>query len=348
MRRLRIAAPIVVLGLAASIGLTARAAPSVLDAGRNPEPLRGAPLRGETGLRLLVPDNPPFVLDVDTGAVIPSGLPATSRGTLRIFGVGGRAAVVVVHSRWKRADMYAVRGRDSRVSRLGVGTNVWPAADDKSVWVQSARSRSRCSLRRMGLDGEELRAPRPFPCATGSDPAAGSLGVVTRRTRVHDPETGGLVLKTRWGVLAAAGTKLVLAGPGREFTLLDGKTGAQRRLPWPSILGGRDAPAVDPRGRFVALAFADPAWLLGGRQALDVWLIDTRTGELTQLPGMPAFVSLKRTSLAWTDDGRLVLFGEDNGKDAVAVWRPGERRLALKTVQLPERYGASDSFAILR
>ncbi len=63
---------------------------------------------------------------------------------------------------------------------------------------------------------------------------------------------------------------------------------------------------------------------------------------------MPAFVSLKRTSLAWTDDGRLVLFGEDNGKDVVAVWGPGERRLALKTLQLPERYGASDSFAIIR
>jgi len=347
MSRLRIAASIVVLGLAASIGLTARAAPSVLEGGRVPEPLRGAPLQGNTGLRLLVPENPPFVLDVDSGTVIPSGLPAQRRGTLRILGVGGRAAVVVARSRWQRADIYAVRGREARVSRLGTGTNVSPAADGHAVWIQSVASRSRCALRRMGLDGRQLRAPRRFPCGTGSDPVGGSLGLVSRRTRVLDPDTGRLVLRTRWGVLAAAGTKLVLAGPGKSFTLLDGKTGVQRRLPWPSTLGWRDAPAIDPRGRFVALAFADPAWGPGG-QALDVWLLDTQTGKLTQLPGMPAFVALKRSSMAWTDDGRLVLLGESSGKDVIAVWRPGERRLALKTVQLPERYGASDSFAILR
>ena len=31
----------------------------------------------------------------------------------------------------------------------------------------------------------------------------------------------------------------------------------------------------------------------------------------------------------------------------VGVWRPGQRRLAVKTVPLPERDGGSDSFAIL-
>jgi len=139
----------------------------------------------------------------------------------------------------------------------------------------------------------------------------------------------------------------VLAGPGAQFTLLDAATHARQRLPWPSILWGRDAPAVDPRGRFIALAFADPAWKGGPEQALDVWLLDTETGRLTQLPGMPAFVSLKRTSMAWTHDGRLVLLAEDrSGRDIVAVWRPGQRRLALKTVRLPERSDSgSDSFA---
>lgn len=129
--------------------------------------------------------------------------------------------------------------------------------------------------------------------------------------------------------------------------MLDGETGARQRLPWPSILGFLDRPAVDPRGRFVALAFAAPAWN-GSLQALDVWLLDTKTGKLAQLPGMPTFVSLKRTDLAWTDDGRLVLLGESGGKDVVAVWRPGQRRLALKTVQPPELDGGSDSFAIVR
>jgi hypothetical protein len=59
---------------------------------------------------------------------------------------------------------------------------------------------------------------------------------------------------------------------------------------------------------------------------------------------MPAFVALKFTSMAWTGDGRLVLLGERDGKGFVGVWRPGRRRLALKSVHLPERAG-SDAFA---
>jgi hypothetical protein len=165
---------------------------------------------------------------------------------------------------------------------------------------------------------------------------------------VLDPLTGRIVLETRWGILAVAGQRLVLAGPGRRFTLLDAGTRAERRLPWPSIVGGLDQPAVDPRGRYVALAFADPAWRGMGAQALDVWLLDTKSGKLTQLPGMPVFLSLKRTSMAWTHDGRLVLLGESSGRDFVAVWRPGRQHLALKTVQLPERTGGGDSFAVLR
>lgn len=89
----------------------------------------------------------------------------------------------------------------------------------------------------------------------------------------------------------------------------------------------------------------DPSWNLTGKQVLDGWLLDTKTGKLTQLPGMPALVELKRTSIAWTDDGRLVMLARSGGEDLVAVWRPGRRRLALKRVQLPERNSGSDSFA---
>jgi len=355
MSRLQIAALVLALGIGASIGLAARAAPAMPDA-RDPVPLRGVPLRGETGLRLLVPNNPPIVLDVDSGSASPTGVPAMARGALRISGIGGRAAVVVQHSHWQRKDIYAVRGRDARVSRLGTGANVWPAADGRSVWVQSVVPRERCTLRRLRLDGRQLRAPRRFPCATGSDPAAGSLGVVSRRTRVLDPYTGRLVLKTRWGVVAATGTTLVLAGPGEQLTLLDGETRAERRLPRPSTAYDTE-PAVDPQGRFVALVYGRPwyttatlpeGWKGGPLQVLDVWILDTRAARITQLPGMPAFMAIKRTSLAWTDDGRLVLLGESNGEQVVAVWRPGQRRLALKTVQLPELDAGSNSFAILR
>jgi len=163
------------------------------------------------------------------------------------------------------------------------------------------------------------------------------------------------VLETRWGILAGAGTKLVLAGPGEQLTLLEGDTGSQRRLPRPSTAWDSQ-PAVDPRGRFVALVFGIPAWYTsslpkgwkgGPLQVLDVWILDTQTAKLTQLPGMPAFMAIKRSDVAWTNDGRLVLLGHTNGEDVVAVWRPGQRRLALKTVQLPELDGGSRSFAIL-
>jgi len=336
MRRPRIAALILALGLLASVGLTARAAP------REPTPLRGAPLGAETGLKLLIADDPPLVLDVDTGEVAPSGVQAHGAGPVWVVGVGGRGAAVV-----GGADLYAVRGPEALVAPLGAGTDVWPAADGRSAWVQDTEARARCTLRRVGLGGRKLRAARPFPCATTTDPPGGSLGLVVGRTRIVDPRTGRTVLRTRWGVVAASGSKLVLAGPGNGFTLLDGKTRRERRLPWPSILPFADRPAVDPRGRFVALAFAVPAWRGGGSQVLDVWLLDTTTGKLTQLPGMPAFVSLKRTDIAWTHDGRLVLLGESGGRDVVAVWRPGQARLALKTVNLPERDGGSDSFAPL-
>ncbi len=318
-----------------------------LQRSREPAPLRGAPLGRETGLRLLVADNPPFVLDVDRGSVtrVP-GVRAMKRGVLWVVGVEGRAAVVVARSA-PDAELYAVRGRGARVSSLGTGRDVRPASDGRAVWIKSFVNRSNCALRQVGLDGREIRAPRSFPCASTIS-AGGSLGLVVNRTRVLDPLTGRTVLTTRWGVLAAAGDNLLLAGPGKEFTLIDAATRAQRRLPWPSVLTGLDQPAVDPRGRLVALAFADPAWKGGGEQALDAWLLDTKTGELTELPGMPAFVSLKSTSMAWTDDGRLVLLGESSGKDIVAVWRPGQRRLAVQTVHLPERTSGSDSFAPLQ
>jgi hypothetical protein len=347
MRPVRVAALLVALTLAPLLGLTGRGASSTLPQAREPGPLRGVPLRGETGLRLLVAGNPPFVLDVDTGET--SSLPgvvAVDHPLFEIVGVAGRAGVVLARSVWPRADLHAVRARGSRVAELGTGWNVWAAGDGRGVWVQRFVDRSRCTLRRVALDGRLSSPPRPSPCASASDPAGGSLGLVVNRTRVRDPLTGRTVLRTRWGILAVAGGRLVLAGPGRQFTLLDASTRAERRLPWPSIITTLDQPAVDPRGRLVALAFANPAWRGMGAQALDVWLLDTGTGELTQLPGMPVFLSLKRTSMAWTDDGRLVFLGESNGRDFVAVWRPGWRRLALKTVHLPE--GAGGSFAPLR
>jgi hypothetical protein len=338
MRRLGIAVPLVALALAAPVGLSGQAA-------GGPKPLRGVPLQGATNLRLVVADKPPFVLDVDTGTRTPVPGFAVGPGTVGVVGVGGRDAVVVARS-GPDPQMFAVRDRGTRLADLGRGVLVWPA-DGGAVWVQDSVDGSGCTLRLVTLDGEVIRAPRAFPCATASDPVGGSLGLVVNRTRVLDPVTGRTVVETRWGVVAAAGRKLVLAGPGERFTLLDAPTRSQRRLPWPSLLRSMDQPAVDPRGRLIALAFADPAWNGSGAQVLDVWLLDTETAKLTQLPGMPAFVSIKFTSMAWTDDGRLVILAETRGKGTVAVWRPGQRRLAVRPVRLTRRTGGSDAFAPL-
>ena len=332
----------------ATIPLIAACAAAAVQPGRSPEPmpLRGVPLARETGLRLLVANNPPFVLDVDRGRTARlSGARAITGGVLTVVGVAGRAAVVL--AQYPQGRLYAVRGRAARASYLGRGSDVVPAGRGRAVWVKSSLSRSRCTLRKVGLNGRQLVGPRAFRCAATIS-FGGSVGLVVSRTRVIDPLRRRTVLKSRWGVIAAARERLVLAGPGRRMALLDATTRAQLPVRWPSILLRLDQPAVDPRGRFVALAFADPARKGAGRQALDVWLLDAETGNLTQMPGMPAFVALKRTSMAWTDDGRLVLLGESAGKDVVAVWRPGQRRLAVKTVRLPQRTSGSDSFAPLR
>lgn len=319
------------------------AAPSSVGADGEPTPLHGAPLRGATGLRILAADNPPLVLDVDAGRAAPlRRVPTLKRGVLWVVGVGGQSAVVVARSVWRHADLYGVRGRAPRVVALGEGAAAVPAADGRSVWIKSF-ARSGCTLRQRSLEGIQVRRPRAFPCAS-KIVSAGSLGIVVNRTRVLDPLTGQTLLRTKWGVYAATGQTLVLTSPGRTLTVVGATGRVLRRIPWPSSLVGLDAPAADPRGRYIALAFASPA-----QQALDVWLLDTKTMRLTQLPAMPTLVPLKRTNMAWTHDGQLVLLTQKSGRLAVALWRPGEKSLTVKTLPLrDQRDGSSDSFAVLR
>jgi hypothetical protein len=118
---------------------------------------------------------------------------------------------------------------------------------------------------------------------------------------------------------------------------------------YPGTLGcgyqsGMDSPAVQPGGKLIAVAFSDPA--IAGTQATDLWLLNPARQRLRHLPDMPALVSLKFTSMAWTHDQRLVLLARTAGRDVVAVWRPGQRRIAVRTVQIPNRNSGSDSFVV--
>lgn len=307
---------------------------------------RALPLGGGTGLRLVVADFPPFVLDVDTKRMTRvRGVPRQRRGSLHVVGVGGHSAVVVLDA-GRHTKLYAVRRGRAMVASLGIGEKVTPAREGRAVWVQTRLDPFHCTLRQIALGGRALRAARPFPCSSGSEPIGGSLGLVVRRTNVVDPLTGRRILRTGAGILAAAGQKLLLAGPGEDFTLLDSSTGAERLLRCRSKNPCRPSSVADPGGRFAALAFrAVPG---GPRQAFDVWVLDSVTGKLTQVLGLPS-ANPKRTNLAWTDDGRLVVLGETLEEKAfIGVWRPGRPRFATKAVDLPQRRGGSSSFAPVR
>lgn len=312
-----------------------------------PGPVAGLPLKAASHLHLLVANNPPFVLDVDSGRVTPIRAPAAMRhGVLWVTAVGGDAGAIVAG--YPNGRIYTLRARAARPVYVGRGSAAVPGADGKSIWIKSG-SGSSCLIRRVGLDGRRIGEARPVACGTTIE-SAGSIGLVYGSTRIVDPSTGRMLLRTPYGVLAAAGKRLVLAGPGTAFTLLDTATGARQKLAWPSILHGLDTPSADYQSRFVALGFADPAWQgpsPSSLQAMDVWLFDTQTGALTHLPGMPAFVDLKFTSMEWTHDGRLVILGENGGKGFVAVWKPGAAKLQVKRLHLPRRTSGSDSFAPL-
>lgn len=306
-----------------------------------PTPITGVPLEPDSGLILLVGTVPPFVLNVDTGAPAHLGEIASERNQVSTLGIGGRAAVVSVGNVGDvNMMLYGVRQRGAAVADLGLGAVVWPSNDGAAVWVQQRITKSKCELRKVALDGQMMRPARAFPCARAFDPKAGALGLVVNGKRVIAPETGQTVLRASRDIVAGTGRTLILGQWERaeaQLTLLDTKTKAHRRLRWPSALPYLGQPAVDPKGRFIALTFVDPAWNGGPQQAIDIWLLDTKTARLTHVPSMPALVSLKSTSIAWTDDRRLVLLtGRLGGMTNVAVWRLGARQLAIKAVAMPD------------
>ncbi len=99
------------------------------------------------------------------------------------------------------------------------------------------------------------------------------------------------------------------------------------------------------------LDFADPAFRLSATQVMDAWLLDPLTGRFRHLPDMPAAVGLKATSMAWASGHRVVILaavaGLGRGRALVAVWKPGLRQLAVRSIRLPDRTSSgSDSFVV--
>jgi hypothetical protein len=75
---------------------------------------------------------------------------------------------------------------------------------------------------------------------------------------------------------------------------------------------------------------------------VDVWVLDTRTAAFTHVPGFPAAEDFKQSGLAWAPGNRLVLASQIQppaGRAVIAIWRPGDRTLALRAVPVaPDGY----------
>lgn len=315
------------------------------------KPFLGVSLTGSTGLELLVADDPPVLLDLDTGRVTPiGGFGVHGSPVLSVLAVGQDAVVWLDRhtsaDRAPAAEIYVVRHDRTTATRIATAWEVAPAANRQAVWLKSFKDARHCALREVALSGRQLRS-RPLPCSTRLiDGGSGAL--LVEGSSVVDPLTMRTLLRTN-AVWAVAGRyALTDAGCCRPLTVTDLRSGARRTLPWPSQIGGTDHAAVQPNGKLVAVDFADPAYQGGGTQVTDAWLLNPATGRLQHLPDMPAAVALKFTSMSWTNDGRLVWLAQTEGRDVVAVWRPGEKRIAVRRVRLPVRDSGSDAFVIWR
>jgi hypothetical protein len=319
-----------------------------------PQPLRGVPLSGATGLRLLVSDNPPFVVDVDTGKVRRvGGLDVRDRPVLSVI-QAGKDAVIWLDRRTRTgtppaAEIYVVRHGSTKARRIATAWDVAPSPEGDALWLKSYKDARHCTLREVDLNGRVLRRACALSCSTRLvDGGSGAL--LVDGGSVVDPVSRSVVLNAR-GLWAVTGRFAVSQEAGSLF-VTDLQSGEQRRLPWPSELGtdgsqgGRDEAAVQPNGTSVVLSFSDPAYEGTGTQATDMWLLDPAAATLSHLPDMPAALALKFTSMSWNRDGRLVILTETGRSNVVAVWRPGDAHIATRVLRLPRRDSGSDSFVV--
>jgi hypothetical protein len=332
-----------------------RDAPKATRALGQPKPLRGVPLAAATRLRLLVASDPPFVLDVDSGRTSSiTGLDVSGNPVLSVLAVG-RDAVVWLDRRQRpgnapTAEIYVIRGTETNATPLATAWQVAPSADGAAVWLKSYADVDHCTLREVRLDGEERQTPRPLPCSAELV-NAGGMPLLVDQGSVFDPQTETNIVTSGRIWAMSREFAVAVAGSSGPVTVIDVRSRDRWRLRYPSRIsgqGGSDEAAVHPNGRLFALSFSDPAFGGGGSQVTDVWLLNAVSRRFHHLPDMPAFVSLKFTSMSWTRDGRLVMLAESTGRDVVAVWRAGQRRIAVRRVSLPNRNSGSDSFVVLR
>jgi hypothetical protein len=306
------------------------------------------PALGHTGIRLIASENGgrPYLIDLDsssaqpvTGLALPASVGAPERTSVQPLIPFDAGALAFVRTQpCTRCGSTQVeylidrQGRARRLGALSLGYHqtFTPAIGSTAGWVYTWPHRGPCSL---ALEPGAQRAVT-VPC--GGLFGVSSAGVLIGGLLV-DPMTGHVRLRVKTAgrsielihgtlALGAAGA----SGDLTSLALVDLRTGARRPLGWPSRLhfGFQVFPA--PHGPLVALLFGQP-WYPPS-QAADVWVLNTSTGSLTEVPGFPALELLKFSTIAWTADDRLVVASTGPRRTIVGVWRPGQRTMALRTV----------------
>jgi hypothetical protein len=300
-----------------------------------------------TGLRLLVADAPaPFVLDVDQATTQPiTGLPTDRDRGVSVSPVAPGTLVLSFRSCdrcWPGSSVYLVRRGSTTATRLGAVLQVVPSRDGQGLWLLSRRDASGCVIHQVGLDGRPRRAARQVSCRSGlvAELPAGllvsAMGAGGRdwHSALLGPD-GGIVRLGDPQAQPVVGN-LVLSGADRHTPLIlhDAATGASSRLRWPSRPDyGLGEVTGDPSGRLAIVEFAK----YSPEHRVDLWLLDTRTRRWQHLPGMPAPMVPKITGVQWTADGRVVVLSGN----LLAVWRPGQPRLAVGRVPPPKQPGGN-------
>jgi len=328
-----------------------------------PHWLTGDSLGGPTHLRLLVSQNggPPRIVDVDSGhvqAVRGLGLPRRHRlwspMLWPLVRVHGGALGVVVRRNCNHCTGYETHflitqaGSVRRIDSLRLAPDQ-PSAipvlgSTSASWVLTHPRHGRCTVRVEPGAGAAVQVP----CGTLSGDAklgAGSGLTIWAGDReiLVDPHTGRVIARSPVnGQLDVLSRSTILIGgpagvqgqnvPRPPLALINLRTGTSSQLRWPSTLRFGYEAFPGPGSGLITIEFADPAYRGGPRQATDVWLLNTRTGAFTHLPGFPIFEYLKFSGMTWTSDHRLVIVAYGRHRPSIAIWKPGSSRLQVGRV----------------
>lgn len=315
-----------------------------------PAPLHGVRLGHASGLRLLVSADPPFVVNVDSGRMTRiTGVPVNDQPVLTVQPVGHDAALWVDgRSPHAVPRIYVVRHGSTRARLVATAEQVAPAQGGHGLWLIRRSATGRCELTVVTLAGASVRPPLEVPCSSQLVASGATGAVVVAGRRVIDPINGRTLLRAS-AVWTVAGRRALLSrGAGPPLRLATLGTSRQKALRWPARIGGTDEADTGPGGRVIALDFGDPAYRATATQTMDAWLLDADTGRFRHLPGMPAAVLLKATSMAWASRNRLVILATlPSMRTVIAVWRRGQSRLDVRLLRLVDRTSSgSDAFVV--